>query len=486
MAISKKAAPKTASQKSVLMVAHDVVGEKMAGAGIRYFMLAEQLAKHFRVTLAVPNETSITGNGYSIVQYKDRDEFPALIDEHDFLFVQLLEPSNVRYAHLHHKPIIYDFYNLIPIEYLGSLQNREFDAAEADKLFTDILTEYRLYMASGSFFVCSNERQADFWMGMLTANQALLPSAAANRSVSDIVGLVPFGLTDAPPKRTKPALKGVVPGIEKDDFVVLWAGGIWDWFDPLTPIRALAKLTEHPDIKLVFMGTRHPNAAVSQTVMVDRAIALAKELEVYDKQVFFLEGWLDFGERANYLLDADAAISTHFDTLESRYSFRTRILDHFWAGLPSILTKGDWFAGYVGAHQLGLVTGFEDVDGVTAAILELYENPAERRRFKQPIAKAAGEFTWERVSEELIRFISSHSPREAAETAQAKSGLALLDPANRLIDEHEALSRDLNQAKVDYVQLQNENIQLHKNLDAITNSRRWKLMLFMEKFRRGQ
>ena len=37
-------------------------------------------------------------------------------------------------------------------------------------------------------------------------------------------------------------LKGVVPGIGADDKVILWGGGIYNWFDPLTLLRAVDKL----------------------------------------------------------------------------------------------------------------------------------------------------------------------------------------------------------------------------------------------------
>ena len=40
------------------------------------------------------------------------------------------------------------------------------------------------------------------------------------------------------------ALKGVVPGIGADDKVILWGGGIYNWFDPLTLIRAVDRLRQ--------------------------------------------------------------------------------------------------------------------------------------------------------------------------------------------------------------------------------------------------
>ncbi len=38
----------------VLIISHDVVGEQMAGPGIRYFRLAQVLSREFEVVLVVP------------------------------------------------------------------------------------------------------------------------------------------------------------------------------------------------------------------------------------------------------------------------------------------------------------------------------------------------------------------------------------------------------------------------------------------------
>ena len=54
---------------------------------------------------------------------------------------------------------------------------------------------------------------------------------------------MPFGLSARPPVHERAVLKGVWPGIGADDQVLLWGGGIWRWLDPLTPIRAMERLT---------------------------------------------------------------------------------------------------------------------------------------------------------------------------------------------------------------------------------------------------
>src|SRR5207253_6623849 len=132
-----------------------------------------------------------------------------------------------------------------------------------------------------------------------------------------LIDVVPFGLDPEPP-RPGPALRGVVPGVAADDRVVLWNGGLWDWFDPLTAIRAVDRLAvSHPRLRLVFLGTRHPNPAIGQPAMAVRARALAAELGLIDRLVFFRD-WTPYAERRAFLLGADLATSLHLDGLETR------------------------------------------------------------------------------------------------------------------------------------------------------------------------
>ena len=149
----------------------------------------------------------------------------------------------------------------------------------------------------------------------------------------------------------------MVPGIADGDEVVFWGGGIYDWFDPLTLVHAVARLRE-----------RHPRSVSSSRVVAirtrrwgrprwtRRARALADELGLTGTHVFFDE-WTDYDERANSLLDADIAVSTHLDHVETRYSFRTRILDYFWAGLPVVATAGDALAELVTERRIAGAAG---------------------------------------------------------------------------------------------------------------------------------
>jgi hypothetical protein len=95
-------------------------------------------------------------------------------------------------------------------------------------------------------------------------------------------------------------------------------GGIWNWFDPLTVIRAVAELAERrDDTKLYFLGVQHPNPETEEMGMDADAVVLAKELGVFGESVLFNFGWVPYEDPMNLLLEADLDVSPHFDNVKT-------------------------------------------------------------------------------------------------------------------------------------------------------------------------
>jgi glycosyltransferase involved in cell wall biosynthesis len=152
--------------------------------------------------------------------------------------------------------------------------------------------------------------------------------------------VVPFGLPSTPPRRAGAAFRGRWPALRDSDRLLLWGGGVWDWLDPLTVIRAVGRIAaKRDDVKLVFMGLQHPNPRIGAMRMLEEAVSLARSLDLYERHVFFNHGWLPYDERQDALLEADVGISAHLDHAEARFAFRTRLLDYLWAG-ARLRTRG--------------------------------------------------------------------------------------------------------------------------------------------------
>jgi hypothetical protein len=233
-------------------------------------------------------------------------------------------------------------------------------------------------------------------------------------SLRALIDVAPFGLPADPPVKREQVVKGVVDGIEPDDFLLLWGGGIYNWFDPLTLIRAVGQVAAgQPDVKLFFLGSAHPNPDVPQMRMAGAAFRLAEELGLLDKHVFFNPGWVDYERRADYLLEADLGVSTHFEHVETAFSYRTRILDYLWASLPIVATEGDSLSRLVTSNGLGLTVPAEDVDALAIAIQRLRNDRSLYDTCRSNVQALAPQMTWEHALAPILEF--ARRPRRAAD-----------------------------------------------------------------------
>ncbi|MFC2037580.1 glycosyltransferase, partial [Chloroflexota bacterium] len=264
------------------------------------------------------------------------------------------------------------------------------------------------------FFICASERQRDWWMGVLEAQGRINPRIyAADPSLRHLVDVVPYGLPSEPPRATRPVLRGVWPGLGRDEQIVLWGGGLWEWLDPLTAIRAIRHLVDRglgDRIRLVFPGTRHPSPDVVEMPMRTRTLALSEELGLTGRHVFF-GNWVPHEDWPAVLQEVDVGLSLHPDTAEARLAYRSRILDYVWAGLPMVVTEGDALSEVVQNHGLGLVVSYGDDIGVAGAILKLLEQP--RLAWQEHFARAQAGMTWEQAAQPLIEFC--RNPRRTSE-----------------------------------------------------------------------
>jgi glycosyltransferase involved in cell wall biosynthesis len=248
-------------------------------------------------------------------------------------------------------------------------------------------------------------------LGQLAALGRLNPLTYANDpDLLRLIDVAPFGLSRTPVKHEKDVLKGVHPGIAKTDKLLLWSGGLYNWFDPETLIRAVAELVKtRPNVRLFFQGTKHPHPGVPEMEIVSKSRLLAKKLDVLDKAVFFNDSWVDFDERQNYLTEADLGVSTHHSHIETTFSFRTRILDYLWAELPMVVTEGDHFADLVATDKLGLSVPANDVEALRAALEKALFDEKFITQAKKNIRETRKRYFWDVVLEPLINFVNTAS-----------------------------------------------------------------------------
>jgi glycosyltransferase involved in cell wall biosynthesis len=156
-----------------------------------------------------------------------------------------------------------------------------------------------------------------------------------------------------------------------------------------------------PRVRLLFMSAKDMEGPERREARAARD--LAKELGALDRLVFFNEDPVPYRERGTWLLRADCIISTNVDHLESNFSFRTRLLDSFWAGVPAVCTGGDELSEMIERHDGGVTVPTGDVQAVAEGIVEVLDRG--RDGYSERLLAAGAELVWPKAVEPLRRII---------------------------------------------------------------------------------
>lgn len=404
--------------RRVLLITLEPISKKMAGPAIRMVEIGKQLAREHEVTVFSPHASDYKygselcdSERFKLFCQTGKSQLYRLAQNQDIIFIQanVLKP----YPGLVDlgKYLVVDLYDPFLLSVLAQFQVDSTSASASYRLMHQVLKKH---MVHADFAVCASEKQLDYWLGRFCAIGRLSPEMYGfDPSFRKLIDVVPFGLPDAAPQKTGEGIRNKVPGIADDDFLLLWGGGIWEWFDPLTIIEAVARVSKkHPKLKLYFMGYQSPNPQVGLMKMAVKSKELAERLDVLNKHVFFSDSWTAYEDRVNCLLDADVAVSAHFDLPETRFSFRTRILDYFWSGLPILTTTGDQLADQIEKEGAGIALPYENVDKWSEAIDKLITNKTLLETYSAGSRRLSETYRWSKVVQPLLNFCNDpyHPP----------------------------------------------------------------------------
>lgn len=408
----------------VIVITGDALGDKMAGPGMRAWKIAEALSEHNDVRLLTWNVAARKSDRFEVARVPLQHERAMKAHEEwaDVIFFQGYALHHFTTLQKSNKIMVVDLYDPMHLEQLEQARdNGDVGWRNQVESTTDVINAQ---LERGDFFLCASERQRLFWIGQLAAVGRVNPdNYLADDNLNKLIAIAPFGMDSTPPKHERKAIRGVVPGIGDNDKVVIWGGGIYNWFDTPTLVRAVAEVAKrHDDIRLFFLGVAHPNPDVPEMAIVAETRRLSAELGLTGKHVFFNEQWVALDDRQNYLMEADAGVSTHYAHIETTFSFRTRILDYMWANLPIVTTNGDSFGDLVAAEGMGVAVPERDVDALAAALEKMLYNERAIAAARAAVARVRENFTWEKALAPLVEFCQDPTVApDRADTAAANA-----------------------------------------------------------------
>ena len=298
----------------------------MAGPGIRAYRFAKELARDNDITLAVPFATDldVAADGIELVQIRPDDDtgLTALVKRVRHRGRPAAAGADDAPPREDGTRTVYDLYAPVTVEQLALDSHREPLPAAT---------------ISGSERTASCRRSSSARATPSSARasaSATSGSARSPRSAASTRIATPRDPDVAEPDRRRavrdragaarsgePAVKGVRPGHRRRRQVLVWSGGIWDWFDPLTVIRAVHELAQRrDDVRLVLpRASSTPTRQIGEMTMAERAVRLARGARSPRPRRLLQLGWVPYEERGRYLLEADSG-SRRISTISKRAS----------------------------------------------------------------------------------------------------------------------------------------------------------------------
>lgn len=420
--------PELTHPQRLLIISQDLVDENMAGPGMRYLEMARALSPHLHVTLAFPGKTQLKIPEITLAGYRPENlaELSSLIRSSDVILASSFLVEKLPDLRRTSRRLVIDLYDPFMLENLFYYQNENMPIQESFNQRALEIT--RRLLQVGDYFICAHDRQRDYWLGALAASGRVNPHTfSQDPSLRKLIDVVGMGIPARSPTQ-RSLLRGKHPAFPPKTRIVLWGGGLWDWLDPLTLVQAWPRVvSDHPEARLVFLGTRHPNPDVPPHRVAVQAEKLAEELGEKERTIFFFE-WLPYEERERLLSEADIGVVLHSPHIETRFSLRTRVVDYLWAQIPILVSEGDVTSDWVTQYRLGRVVPSRNAEAVSQALNELLDQP--KGLWKDVFEAVRQMFSWEQVVAPLKAYCLSGV--DAPDRQSARSGQKGTNPLTSL------------------------------------------------------
>jgi glycosyltransferase involved in cell wall biosynthesis len=308
-----------------------------AGIGIRFIEMSKALhAAGHDISLLSPNDGPIAPE--TLRDTSERSDV-AVVQGHI---------ANDFFAHARPIPTVVDLYDPFIVENLHYYDER------GAEVFTHDHATLMHSLLRGDYFLCASEAQRLFYLGTLLAAGRVNPAVFENDPRLDsLLGIAPFGV--APPRDLPDSRPNAV-----------LFGGIYDWYDPIIAIDAVA-IARETIRNLTLTFTRHPNPDFTPQGETARAMEYAKS-KGYD--FVALVPWTEYDDRGAFFDRFGAALLTFRQSIETDLSMRTRIYDFLWGGLPVVTSSAPGTDEIIERYRAGAVIRGEDPRDYARAIVD--------------------------------------------------------------------------------------------------------------------
>ena len=312
--------------------------------------------------------------------------------------------ANAFFMQAHPVPTVIDLYDPYIIE------NLHYYAEQGAEVFSHDHATLTNSLLRGDLFLCASEAQRMFYLGALLAVGRVHPIVFESSPHLDVLlRIAPFGVQ--PPQ----------PVAERNlDAPAILFGGIYDWYDPILAIDAIAIVRRSlPNVSLTF--TMHPNPDITPQDKLGEAVAYVKR-NAYDSFVRF-EPWVAYNERASFFDRFALALLTFRPSIETDLAMRTRIYDYLWRGLPIVTSAAPGTDEILERYDAGAVVREESAEAFAREVVSIVRDREKYDRMTRGSQEFVREHQWAKTLEPLREFCARPSFDTTKETFAARPAI---------------------------------------------------------------
>jgi glycosyltransferase involved in cell wall biosynthesis len=346
----------------------DVVGERMAGPGIRAWHFATELAKYFTTTLVCQREGELpSACDFRVAKRGSAEALVAMRAAN----VVIGQPARGFGRQRRGQRVVYDLFDPVLLE-LREMYGRHPSMRQRVHLGAERWRVQRA-VSEGDLLIVAAPKQRELY-----------------RDAKGPIVEIPFGIEE------------IAPSTEREN-IILWGGGTWEWLDPATAVDGVVEANRRRvECRLLFLGRSRPNRYTVDRRREDRLDALIKKGEPF---VEANDTWTPYRDRLSWLRRSKAAIMLHRPTAEAAYSIRTRLFDAIAAAVPVITTENGFAAELVAAEKLGVVVPASDANAVADGIERLIRDDAFYAACVSNLIRIQPRFAWDVVTRPLVEAV---------------------------------------------------------------------------------
>jgi len=381
------------------------LGKDVFGTAVIYQQIAHILKLNgFKISIVATGKVNLQENGIKYFVY-NKYKNKKIINRSDIVVFGAYPPVNdMIYAHKKKKKIITYLWSIAPI---GGLEFKDTPNIKTQKqLYSLIVDSYNKSLEMSDKIFCRDEKVKNLILGsLISTKKTIFNSYLKNRNFNNILETAGFGISQKKPKQKNKIFRNVIQGITEKDFIMVWNGGVWNWHDSEYLIKIMKFIWEkNKDIKLIFQGFYNPQ---SKHILSQEAIKVkknAKKHHLIGKNIFFSKKWVNYEERADYLLDSNASIVISPNIPEANYFIKTRFYDSLWINQPIILNPHESFSKEVADNNIGLVLGYRNANDDAKKIIKFAKNKKLQNQITNNIKIYKKNLTWEKQLKPVLDF----------------------------------------------------------------------------------